>query len=96
MTNVPQVVPGPYVVSEQVRGESITLTRVPNWWGDGKRASGPVQLRPHRAARDPAERRLDYLRRGEIDLMAETSARSGTRTSPSPRCATAGSAARAS
>jgi microcin C transport system substrate-binding protein len=33
----PQVVPGPYVVGEMVRGESVTLQRVAHWWGDGKR-----------------------------------------------------------
>lgn len=77
MTNEPQVVPGPYVVSAQVRGESITLSRVPNWWGDGKRRFtglynyDQVQLRVI-----PLERRLDWLRRGEIDLMPGASARS--------------------
>jgi microcin C transport system substrate-binding protein len=77
MTNVPQVVPGPYVVSEQVRGESITLTRVPNWWGDGKRRfTGLYNVDRVVLRVIPIERRLDWLRRGEIDLMAGASARS--------------------
>ena len=77
MTNVPQVVPGPYVVSEQVRGESITLTRVPNWWGDGKkRFRGQYNFDRIVLRVIPTERRLDYLRRGELDMMAGTSARS--------------------
>ncbi|NWG74069.1 MAG: ABC transporter substrate-binding protein, partial [Rubrivivax sp.] len=76
-TNEPQVVPGPYVVGETVRGESVTLVRVKNWWGDGKRRFrglynyDRIQLRVI-----PTERRLDWLRRGEIDLMEGTSARS--------------------
>jgi microcin C transport system substrate-binding protein len=77
MTNVPQVVPGPYVVSEQVRGESITLTRVPNWWGDGKKRFRGLYNFDRIVLRViPTERRLDYLRRGELDMMAGTSARS--------------------
>lgn len=76
-TNEPQVVPGPYVVGEMVRGESVTLVRVKDWWGDGKRRFrglynyDRIQLRVI-----PGERRLDWLRRGEIDLMEGTSARS--------------------
>lgn len=70
MTNVPQVVPGPYVVGEQIRGESITLTRVPKWWGDGKRRfSGLFNFDQVVLRVIPLERRLDWLRRGEIDLM---------------------------
>lgn len=76
-TNQPQVVPGPYVVGEMVRGESVTLVRVKDWWGDGKRRFrglynyDRIQLRVI-----PTERRLDWLRRGELDLMEGTSARS--------------------
>lgn len=76
-TNEPQVVPGPYVVGEMVRGESVTLTRVPNWWGNGKKRFrglynyDRIQLRVI-----PGERRLDWLRRGELDIMEGTSARS--------------------
>ena len=32
-----QIAPGPYVIAEAVRGQSITFGRVPNWWGDGKK-----------------------------------------------------------
>jgi microcin C transport system substrate-binding protein len=31
-----QLAVGPYVVSEAVRGQSVTFTRLPNWWGDRK------------------------------------------------------------
>jgi microcin C transport system substrate-binding protein len=71
MTNVPQVVPGPYVITEQVRGESIVLTRVPNWWGDGKRRFTGLYNYDRIVLRVmPLERRLDWLRRGELDVMA--------------------------
>jgi microcin C transport system substrate-binding protein len=76
-TNTPQVVPGPYVVSDTVRGESVTLTRVANWWGDGKsRFRGLYNFDRIVLRVIPTERRLDYLRRGELDMMSGTSARS--------------------
>jgi microcin C transport system substrate-binding protein len=76
-TNSPQVAPGPYVVSDSVRGESITFTRVSNWWGDGKkRFRGQYNFDRIVLRVIPTERRLDYLRRGELDMMAGTSARS--------------------
>ena len=76
-TNTPQVAPGPYVVSDSVRGESITLMRVPNWWGDGKKRFRGLYNFDRIALRViPTERRLDHLRRGELDMMAGTSARS--------------------
>lgn len=76
-TNTPQVAPGPYVVSDSVRGESITFTRVSNWWGDGKnRFRGQYNFDRIVLRVIPTERRLDYLRRGELDMMAGTSARS--------------------
>jgi len=75
-TNEPQVAPGPYVVAATSRGESVTFERVPHWWGEGKRYFlgqynfDRIQLRVI-----ASERSLDYLRRGEIDLMTETSSR---------------------
>jgi microcin C transport system substrate-binding protein len=76
-TNTPQVVPGPYVVGEMVRGESVTLNRVPNWWGDGKKRFRGLYNFDRIVLRViPTERRLDYLRRGELDMMAGASARS--------------------
>lgn len=76
-TNTPQVAPGPYVVSDSVRGESITFTRVSNWWGDGKKRFRGLYNFDRIVLRViPTERRLDYLRRGELDMMAGTSARS--------------------
>jgi microcin C transport system substrate-binding protein len=76
-TNEPQVAVGPYVVSETVRGESVTLQRVPNWWGDGKRYfQGMFNFDRIHLRVIPSERRLDYLRRGELDMMNENTARS--------------------
>jgi microcin C transport system substrate-binding protein len=75
-TNQPLIVPGPYVISDTQRGESITFKRVPNWWGDKKRYFlhqfnfDEIHIRII-----PTERELDYLRRGEIDLMQEGTAR---------------------
>ena len=71
-----QIAPGPYVVSEAVRGQSITFTRVPKWWGDGKkRFQGLFNFDAIQLRQIPSERRLDWLRRGELDLMQAGSAR---------------------
>ncbi|HPE02851.1 MAG TPA: extracellular solute-binding protein [Burkholderiaceae bacterium] len=71
-----QIAPGPYVVSEAVRGQSITFSRVPKWWGDGKkRFQGLFNFDNIQLRQIPTERRLDWLRRGEIDLMQENTAR---------------------
>jgi microcin C transport system substrate-binding protein len=76
-TNEPQVVPGPYVVGERVRGESVSFERVANWWGDRKkRFQGLYNYQTIQLRIIPSERRLDWLRRGEIDTMEGTSARS--------------------
>ena len=75
-TNQPQVAVGPYVVSDLSRGAAVTLQRQPTWWGDGKRYFlglynfDRIELRVI-----PAERSLDYLRRGELDLLQEGTAR---------------------
>lgn len=75
-TNQPQVAPGPYVIEDMVRGESVTFRRVPNWWGDGKRYfKGQFNFDRIRLRVIPTERRLDWLRRGEIDMMQENTAR---------------------
>lgn len=71
-----QIAPGPYVVGEAVRGQSITFTRVPNWWGDGKkRFQGLFNFDRIVLRQISSERRLDWLRRGELDLMQAGSAR---------------------
>lgn len=71
-----QIAPGPYVVSQAVRGESVTFQRVPKWWGDGKRRfQGLYNFDRIHLRVIPSERRLDWLRRGEIDLMQEPTAR---------------------
>ncbi|MEO7245967.1 MAG: extracellular solute-binding protein [Rubrivivax sp.] len=75
-TNQFQIAPGPYVVSETVRGESVTFRRVPNWWGDGKRYfQGQYNFDRIHLRVIPRERFLDYLRRGELDLILENTAR---------------------
>ena len=71
-----QIAPGPYVISEAVRGQSITFGRVTNWWGDGKkRFQGLFNFDKIHLRQIPIERRLDWLRRGELDLMTAGSAR---------------------
>jgi len=74
--NEPQIAVGPYVVSEVVRGESVTFTRLENWWGDNKRYfQGMYNFDRIHLKVFPAERGLDYLRRGEVDMHFENTAR---------------------
>jgi microcin C transport system substrate-binding protein len=76
MNNEPQVTIGPYVIDELVRGELVTFKRITPWWGDNKRYfKGQFNFDRIRLRVIAQERELDYLRRGEIDLMTETSAR---------------------
>lgn len=76
-TNEVQIAPGPYVVRQMARGESVTFERVPNWWGSNKRYFKGMfnfdRIHLRVIARD---RILDYLRRGELDMMQVTSAKS--------------------
>ena len=75
-TNDFQIAVGPYVVSEVARGESVTFTRIDDWWGDGKRYfQGMYNFDRIHLRVISAERNLDYLRRGEIDMITETTAR---------------------
>jgi microcin C transport system substrate-binding protein len=72
-----QVAVGPYVVAKAVRGESVTFERVPHWWGDGKRYfTGLYNFDRIELRVIPPERSLDYLRRGELDIIQASSARS--------------------
>jgi microcin C transport system substrate-binding protein len=74
--NQPQIAVGPYVVSEMQTGQSVTFSRVPNWWGDKKRYfQGMWNFDRIHLPVIPIERQLDYLRRGAIDLMVEGTAR---------------------
>ena len=76
-TNEPQVAIGPYVVSNVSRGESVTLERLDDWWGDEKHYfQGMYNFDRIHLRVIPIERSLDYLRRGELDLVVENSARS--------------------
>ncbi len=75
-TNQWQIAVGPYVVSEVERGQSITFRRVPNWWGDKKRYFiGQFNFDQIHLRVIPPERELDYVRRGELDMMVEGTAR---------------------
>jgi microcin C transport system substrate-binding protein len=74
--NQPQIAVGPYVVSNIARGESITFERLENWWGDGKRYfEGMYNFDRIHLRVIPQERALDFLRRGELDMMQENTAR---------------------
>ena len=76
-TNQVQISPGPYVVSAMQRGESVTFERVPKWWGDGKRYfQGMFNFERIHLRVIERDRVLDYLRRGELDMMQVSSARS--------------------
>lgn len=71
-----QVTVGPYVIRSVVRGESVTFERVPNWWGEGRRYFiGQYNFDRIVLRVIPEGRGLDYLRRGELDLITEGSAR---------------------
>jgi len=75
-TNEPQIAVGPYVVSEVSRGESVTFRRLDDWWGDGKHYfQGMFNFDRIHLPVVPPGRELDYLRRGEIDLMVENTAK---------------------
>jgi microcin C transport system substrate-binding protein len=75
-TNQPQIVVGPYVVAGMSRGQSVTLERVKNWWGDNKRYfKGRFNFDRIYLRVIPPARVLDYLRRGELDLAVERSSR---------------------
>lgn len=71
-----QVTVGPYVVDEVVRGESVSFKRIPNWWGDQRRDfRGQANFDRIELRVIPGDRDLDFLRRGEIDLLSENTAR---------------------
>ena len=75
-TNEYQIAVGPYVVSDVARGESVTLERVDDWWGNGKRYFiGQYNFDRINLRVIPIERSLDYLRLGELDLDVENTAR---------------------
>ena len=75
-TNEPLVVPGPYVISNVERGESITFKRVPNWWGDKKRYFiGLYNFDEIHLRVIQRDRVRDYVRQGELDMMTEGSAK---------------------
>jgi microcin C transport system substrate-binding protein len=74
--NEPQITVGPYVIDEIVRGESVTFRRLPNWWGEGKRYfRGLWNFERIHLPVIPAERELDFLRRGAVDMIVESTAR---------------------
>lgn len=65
-----QVVAGPYAVTEAVAGERVALTRVADWWGDGKRyfkGLYNVDRIDIRVINDP-DRAFDFFKKGEIDF----------------------------
>ncbi len=75
-TNQPQIAVGPYVVSNISRGESVTFERIDDWWGDGKHYfQGLYNFDRIHLRVIPRERQLDYLRRGEIDMAVESTAK---------------------
>ena len=74
--NEPQITVGPYTVSDVSRGEYVTFARQQSWWGDGKHYfRGMWNFDQIHLRVLPAERQLDYLRRGELDLIVENTAK---------------------
>jgi len=73
-TNEIPVVAGAYVISNTVRGESITFKRVPNWWGDkSKYFQGVFNFDEIHLRVIPTDRELDYVRQGELDITTVSS-----------------------
>ena len=71
-----QIAVGPYVVSEVSRGESVTFERLPEWWGDGKHYfQGVFNFDRIHLRVVPQDRALDFLRRRELDMLPEVTAR---------------------
>jgi len=67
---------GPYVVTEVSRGESVTFERLDEWWGDDKHYfQGMHNFDRIQLKLMPLERKLDFLRRGEVDIIEENTAR---------------------
>jgi len=74
--NEAQLAVGPYVVSDVSRGESVTFERLEDWWGDGKHYfQGMWNFDRIHLKMTPIDRTLDFLRRGEVDLIQENTAR---------------------
>jgi microcin C transport system substrate-binding protein len=71
-----QITVGPYAIANVVRGESVTFERLPKWWGEGRRYFiGQYNFDRIALRVIPEGRGLDYLRRGELDVITEGSAR---------------------
>lgn len=74
--NTPQVVPGPYVVTQAEPGKKVVFEKVKNWWGEncgrfkGMFNPGRIVLRII-----PEDRELDYFKNGELDQVQIRTAR---------------------
>jgi microcin C transport system substrate-binding protein len=74
--NEPPITIGPYVIGDVVRGESVTFRRVANWWGERKRYfQGLWNFDRIHLPAISAERQIDFLRRGAVDMIVEGTAR---------------------
>ncbi|HTT39420.1 MAG TPA: extracellular solute-binding protein [Burkholderiales bacterium] len=74
--NEPQITVGPYVIADVERGESVAFRRLPTWWGERKHYfRGMWNFDRIHLPVIPAEREIDFLRRGAIDMIVETTAR---------------------
>lgn len=71
------VVQGPYVISDYRVGETVTFTRLDDWWGDGFHYfTGMYNVDEIElfVLSDP-ERVIDFLRRGQVSFVSVNSAR---------------------
>lgn len=69
--------PGPYSITDQKLNESVTFTRLSDWWGDEHRYL-KNQFNPDEIVIKvilDRDRHLDYFKRGEIDILDIRTAR---------------------
>jgi peptide/nickel transport system substrate-binding protein len=72
---------GPFVLTEAVKDDHLTLERNPSWWGAGMPYVDKVIMRP---VRDPTAR-LTNLRTGETDVVARLAGKDVAAARPDPQ-----------
>lgn len=73
----PPVVQGPYVISDTRTGERVELSRIDDWWGDGKHYLQGMFNPDRIVIRVISEttRALDYFRQGQLSVLEVNEAR---------------------
>lgn len=73
----PQVVPGPYVVSEMATGERVVFSKVPNWWGEKKHYMQGL-FNPEKIVLKviaDEDRAFDYFKKGDLSFYTVNTAK---------------------